>query len=176
MEHYNFRKSAKLYLLCKEWHFEDALKCVYFDDGNAIATNGQAILVCPIHEISNLSEEDIKKLQGHLINMHAFKKLLRFNVIRVDGDGIAGLDENANGESKYFFTHPVFPDYKKVMTGSNAKADKATRFMAEYLKIMCDIAENPFAIIEPHGTNAGIKVSFKDSDIKGMIMPCLIND
>ena len=88
---------------------------------------------------------------------------------------LPGFDENANGESKYFFTHTVFPDYKKVMTGSNAKADKATRFRAESLKIMCDIAENPFAIIEPHGTNAGIKVSFKDSDIRGMIMPCLIN-
>lgn len=176
MEHYNFRKSAKLHLLCYDDGFEDAYKHVYFDDGCAIVTNGCAVLICPIHEISNLSGADIEKLQGHLINMYAFKRLLKFNVIRIDNDGIAGIDDISNGESKYFFTHPIFPDYKKVLKNRNTKADKEISFRAEILKIMCDIAQNPIAIIEPHGTNSGIFVRFADSNIKGIVMPCLLND
>ena len=52
---YNFNKNAKMNLLCPKDELRPVLNCIYFDEGNAIATNGHVILVSPVKEISNLT-------------------------------------------------------------------------------------------------------------------------
>lgn len=168
---YNFNKNAKLNLLCPNDELRPVLNCIYFNECNAISTDGHALLVVPVKEISTLSDEDIDKLNGKLIDGSDYKDLLKFDTIRVETDGIVGIAKSG-AETKYLFRDYRYPDYKAVINGVSV-CDKTPTisFRGMHVANMCEIMGTPFIIIEPNG-NGAIKVTFKDSDAKGLIMPC----
>ena len=169
---YNFNKNAKMNLLCPKDELRPVLNCIYFDEGNAIATNGHVILVSPVKEISNLSDEDIEKLNGKLIDGNDYKDLLKFDVIRVETDGIVGIAKTG-AETKYLFKDHRYPKYKAIMNGVSLHDKTQTiSFRGSYAAIMCEIMNTPFVTLEPNGTGA-IGVTFKDSEAKGLIISCV---
>ena len=168
---YNFNKYAKMNLLCSKDGLRPTLNCIYFDDGNAIATDGHAMLVTPVSEISNLSDEDIEKLNGKLIDGNDYKDLLKFDVIKVESDGIVGIAKTG-AETKYLFKDYQFPNYKAVMNGVSLQDKTQTiSFRGAHTGTMCEIMGTEFIILEPNG-NGAIKVTFKDSEANGLIIPC----
>ena len=167
---YNFNKNAKLNLLCPKDELRPLLACIYFDEGNAIASDGYVILVSPVREISNLSDEDIEKLNGKLIDCNDYKDLLKFEVIKVEPDGIVGIAKTG-AETKYIFKDYHYPNYKAVMDGVNVHDKTQTiSFRGAHTGTMCEIMGTEFIILEPNG-NGAIKVTFKDSEAKGLIVP-----
>ena len=168
---YNFNKYAKLNLLCPKDELRPVLACIYFNECNAIASDGYALLVVPVKEISTLSDEEIDKLNGKLIDGSDYKDLLKFDTIRVETDGIIGIAKTG-AETKYLFKDYQFPNYKAVMNGVSLQDKTQTiSFRGAHTGTMCEIMDTPFIIIEPNG-NGAIKVTFKDSDAKGLIVPC----
>ena len=167
---YNFNKNAKMNLLCQNAR-TSALNCVYFDEDCAIATDGHAMLVAPIKEISTLSGEDIEKLNGKLIDKDDYKDLLKFDLVRIESDGIVGISTKTHAETKYSFKDYSYPNYKAVMNCSNYEQTQTIAFQGAHTGIICEIMGTPFIIIEPNG-NCAIKVTFKDSEARGLIMPC----
>ena len=168
---YNFNKYAKMNLLCPKDGLRPVLACIYFDEGNAIASDGHAMLVSPVREISNLSDEDIEKLNGKLIDSNSYKDLLKFDVIRVETDGIVGIAKTG-AETKYLFRDYQYPNYKAVMDGVSLQDKTQTiSFRGAHTGTMCEIIGTPFIILEPNG-NGAIRVTFRDSETKGLIIPC----
>ena len=168
---YNFNKYAKMNLLCLKDELRSVLACIYFDEGNAIASDGHVMLVTPVSEISNLSDEDIEKLNGKLIDCNDYKDLLKFDVIKVEPDGIVGIAKTG-AETKYLFKDYQFPNYKAVMNGVSLQDKTQTiSFRGAHTGTMCEIMGTPFIILEPNG-NGAIRVTFRDSETKGLIMPC----
>ena len=168
---YNFNKYAKMNLLCSKDELRPVLACIYFNECNAIAADGYAMLVSPVREISNLSDEDIEKLNGKLIDSNSYKDLLKFDVIRVETDGIVGIAKTG-AETKYLFRDYQYPNYKAVMDGVSLQDKTQTiSFRGAYTGTMCEIMGTEFIILEPNG-NGAIKVTFKDSEANGLIIPC----
>ena len=168
---YNFNKYAKMNLLCLKDELRSVLACIYFDEGNAIASDGHVMLVSPVREISNLSDEDIEKLNGKLIDCNDYKDLLKFDVIKVEPDGIVGIAKTG-AETKYLFKDYHYPNYKAVMNGVSLQDKTQTiSFRGAHTGTMCEIMGTPFIILEPNG-NGAIRVTFRDSETKGLIMPC----
>lgn len=159
-------------LLCSKDELRHVLNCIYFDEGNAIATDGSAILVVPLYEISTLDIEDSGKLEGKLINKDDYRELLKFELIRVENDGVVGISRKTGAETKYLFKDYRYPDYKSMM-GSCRKCPQTqtVTFMGSHAAIMCEIMNTPFVTLEPNGTGA-IGVTFKDSKAKGLIVSC----
>ena len=168
---YNFNKYAKMNLLCLKDELRSVLACIYFDEGNAIASDGHVMLVTPVSEISNLSDEDIEKLNGKLIDCNDYKDLLKFDVIKVESDGIVGIAKTG-AETKCLFRDYHYPNYKAVMNGVSLQDKTQTiSFRGAYTGTMCEIMGTEFIILEPNG-NGAIKVTFKDSEANGLIIPC----
>ena len=119
---YNFNKYAKMNLLCPKDGLRPVLACIYFDEGNAIASDGYVMLVTPVSEISNLSDEDIEKLNGKLIDCNDYKDLLKFDVIKVESDGIVGIAKTG-AETKCLFRDYHYPNYKAYLEAKKAKND-----------------------------------------------------
>ena len=168
---YNFNKNAKMNLLCPKARTIPALNCVYFDENCAIATDGYAMLVAPIKEISTLSGEDIEKLNGKLIDKDDYKDLLKFDLVRIESDGILGISTKTNAETKYSFKDYSYPNYKSVMNCSNCEQTQTIAFRGAHTGTMCEIMDTPFIKLQPNGTGA-IRITLKDSEARGLIMPC----
>ena len=167
---YNFNKYAKMNLLCSKDGLRPTLAYIYFNECNAIASDGYAMLVSPVREISNLSDEDIEKLNGKLIDSNSYKDLLKFDVIRVETDGIVGIAKTG-AETKYLFRDYQYPNYKAVMNGvSHHDTTQTISFRGAHTGTMCEIMGTPFIILEPNGDEA-IRVTFRDSEAKGLIVP-----
>lgn len=169
---YNFNKCAKMNLLCSKNETKLILSCIYFNENNAIASDGSVMLVVPVSEISTLSNEDIDKLNGKLINKDDYKDLLKFDKIRIDTDGIIGISEKTNTETRYTFKDIRYVNYQAVIN-SIIECDKTETisFKAEHIANLCKIMDTPFATIKPNG-NGPIKITFKDSKSVGLIVPC----
>lgn len=169
---YNFNKCAKMNLLCPKDKPESIFNCIYFNESNAIASDGHVMLVVPVSEISTLSKVDAEKLNGKLINKDDYKELLKFDRIRIDTEGIVGISEKINTETIYTFKDIRYVNYKAVIN-SIIECDKTETisFKAEHIANLCKIMDTPFATIKPNG-NGPIKITFKDSKSMGLIVPC----
>ena len=168
---YNFNKCAKMNLLCPKDRPESILNCIYFNENNAIASDGHVMLVVPVSEISTLSNEDIDKLNGKLINKDDYRNILKLDKIRIDIDGIVGISEQTNAETRYTFKDIRYVNYKAVIN-SIIECDKTETisFKAEHIANLCKIMDTPFATIKPNG-NGLIKITFENSEATGLMCP-----
>ena len=160
-------------LLCPKDKTRPVLSCVYFNENKAIASDGQVMFAVPVSEISTLSEVDVEKLNGKLINKNDYRDLLKFDKIRIDPDGIVGISGKTNAETKYMFVNNYnYPNYKAIIYNIiECEKTQTVSFRAEHLTNLCQIMDTPFATIKPNG-NGPIKITFKDSESMGLIVPC----
>jgi len=187
---YNFSKKAKLDKLCEHEGFRVPLEYVFFDQGNAIASDGCVLIVVPIEIISNLEQSDIEKLNGHLIHYSVFSKLIKMDaIIEITGSYITACNDT------YYPIKVSFPikvngledgyeyyDYKKILNNMY-HAPKNTSdeicFNAKMLNDLCAAVDQHNPIITPNGENGAIKVRFKEDPydrIQAAIMPRLFSD
>lgn len=85
-----FYKEYKLHKACASDDFRPAMHYICFKDGYAYATDAHIAVRANLHHISALSDEDIAKLNGHLIHKSQYEMLLKYSTIEI-GDGTITL-------------------------------------------------------------------------------------
>ena len=176
MKRYNFNEKAKLYKVCANDHYRPTLNNVFFDSGKAIASNGHTMIVAPINQISNLEDDMIEKLNGKMINGRSYKKLLEYDFISdIDNEGITCTKGFETVKFLFDKLCGKYPDYNSVFP-ANMGSVPYIGLRGKSLCELCEAVGQEYAKIEFSDTEGAAKVSFRDSDIKGIIMPALVDD
>lgn len=87
-ERVNFSKESKMYIACDNDDLMSWIEYVFFKDGYMYATNAHVIVRNKISECSNLSEDDIYRLNGKCLHRNVYKNILTYDFIKVEDDGI----------------------------------------------------------------------------------------
>lgn len=171
---YNFNKSAKLYKAASDDFLRPLINDIYFKDGNAIATDNHVIIKAPIKEISNLRENDIKKMEGKFLNRENYKKMLSYRVIKkITSKGI--VCENTYDSVVFPFTKkhlfPTMDNLEKKMKGDPLSH---VYIIPKHLENLCEAVgmQESSCRLGFNGKNNNISVTFPDSDIKGIMVVC----
>jgi hypothetical protein len=177
---YNFiSRASHLCNLCADDELRPVLNTIFFDEGNAVVTDGHVLFVVPIVEISNLEGADIAKLEGKLINKAAFKELLKFDkIIAVENDGICVEKTNFTTSYKvkiHFADDGVYPKYKSVMGIDPLPLSERISFKPSKLEEMCNVVGETMPILKPNGDDR-ISIDFRGSKAKGLLMQCRIDE
>ena len=85
-----FYKEYKLHKACANDDLRPAMHYVCFKDGYAYATDAHIAVRARLSDICALSDEDIAKLNGHLIHKSQYEMLLKYSTIEI-GDGTITL-------------------------------------------------------------------------------------
>lgn len=157
---YNFDKTAKFYEFCAKDELRPTFNNIFFESGNIISTDGYILVVCPISEISNLKEKDIRKLNNKMINWKDFKKLLSLSEISISDEEISGFK----------FVEGKYANYKKVIDSyKDEELRKEISFDATKLAKLTEIF-NRYPILTPNRYSM-MKVRIAGSNMKCFIMP-----
>jgi hypothetical protein len=185
---YNFSKRAKLYLCCSRDDLRPAMNNIYFDDGHAIATNGHIMICADLHDISNLNDEDIEKLNGKLLNGASYKELLKYPMICVTDNAIEAekpIGIYGTMKASFEFTKDTtYPNYKSVLDDISVPEDEDKRvpnifsvgFNTDSLKKIADSVGVELVYLKFFSKSGAVEVFFEDSDItdtRGLVMPLI---
>ena len=115
LKRYNFDKNARLDLVCaKELDCRIMMQCIFFEGGKAVASDGHAIIVASLEEISDLQPDSVEKLNGKYLHSQAFRKILDYKYIdKIDDEGIIVSNGNNCFSVKFLFAKLEcgYPDY-----------------------------------------------------------------
>ncbi len=176
MERRNFSKNAKLYKVCADDDFRPTMCNVFFDSGKAVASNGHTMIVAPINQISNLNDDMIDKLNGKLLNGKSYKKLLVYDFISdIDDEGITCTKGFETVKFLFDKCSGKYPDYNSVFPTKMGSVPYIG-LRGNSLCKLCEAVGQEYAKIEFSDITGAAKVSFRDCDIKGLIMPALVDD
>lgn len=185
---YNFRKRAKLYLCCSRDDLRPDMNNIYFDEGHAIATNGHIMICADLHDISNLNDEDIEKLNGKLLNSASYKELLKYPNICVTDNAIEAekpIGIYGTMKASFEFTKDTtYPNYKSVLYDISVPEDEDKRvpnifsvgFNTDSLKKIADSVGVKLLYLKFFSKSGAVEVFFEDSDItdtRGLVMPLI---
>lgn len=185
---YNFSKRAKLYLCCSRDDLRPAMNNIYFDEGHAIATNGHIMICADLHDISNLSDVDIEKLNGKLLNGASYKELLKYPNICVTDNAIEAekpIGIYGTMKASFGFTKDTtYPNYKSVLYDISVPEDEDKRvpnifsvgFNTDSLKKIADSVGVKLLHLKFFSKSGAVEVFFEDSDItdtRGLVMPLI---
>lgn len=84
---FGFYKEYKLHKACANDCLRPAMNYVCFKDGYAYATDAHIAVRASLHDICALSDEEIAKLNGHLIHKSQYEMLLKYSTIEI-GEGV----------------------------------------------------------------------------------------
>ena len=179
---YNFSKKVRLDKLCSQDELRPVMGFIYFDEGNAVASDGHVLVSVPISLISNLTKEDIEKLNGKLIRHSVFAQLIKMDkIISITDVDIVACNDTENTIKVSF---PIktegeeygYPNYKVIFDNSEKEQAEEISFNSKLLYRLCDSLGQDKPIIKPNGNHA-IKVRFGEpyEEIKAIIMPLLID-
>ena len=181
---YNFLKGAKLHLCCSNDDFRPAMNNIYFDEGHAIASDGHILICADLHDISNLNDEDIEKLNGKLLNAASYKELLKYPTIHITNTAIEATKPlgvwGSMDESFKFTEDTTYPNYKSVLDDIRVpeKEDEQvpktfnTGLNIKSLKRLADAVSSDFVDLRYTSRHGAIEVIFNLMyDIKAIIMP-----
>ena len=181
---YNFLKGAKLHLCCSDDDLRPAMNNIYFDEGHATATDGHILICADLHDISTLSDEDIEKLNGKLLNAASYKELLKYPTIHITDTAIEATKPLGVGGSmdvSFKFTKDTtYPNYKSVLDGIGVpeKEDEQvtktfnTGLNIKSLKRLADAVSSEFVDLRYTSRHGAIEVIFDlRYDIRAIIMP-----
>ena len=183
---YNFLKGAKLYLCCSNDDLRPAMNNIYFDEGHAIATDGHILICADLHDISTLSDEDIEKLNGKLLNGASYKELLKYPTIRITDTAIEAtkaLGVYGSMDVSFRFTEDTtYPNYKSVLDNIKVPEDEKeqipkifnTGLNIKRLKRLADALNSDFVDLRYTSRHGAIEVIFSPIyNVRAIIMPCI---
>jgi len=181
---YNFLKGAKLHLCCSNDDFRPAMNSIYFDEGHAIASDGHILICADIHDISNLNDEDIERLNGKLLNGASYKELLKYPTIRITGTAIEATKSigiyGSMDVSFKFTKDTTYPNYKSVLDDIKVPEKEEeqvpktfnTGLNIKSLKRLADAVSSDFVDLRYTSRHGAIEVIFSPMyDIRAIIMP-----
>lgn len=181
---YNFKKGAKIYLCCSNDDFRPAMNNIFFDEGHAIATDGHILICADLHDISNLNDEDIEKLNGKLLNAASYKELLKYPTIRITDTAIEATKSigiyGSMDVSFKFTKDTTYPNYKSVLDdiGVPEKEEEQvpktfnTGLNIKSLKRLADAVSSEFVDLRYTSRHGAIEVIFSPIyDVRAIIMP-----
>lgn len=181
---YNFWKGAKLHLCCSNDDFRPAMNNIYFDEGHAIATDGHILICADIHDISDLNDEDIERLNGKLLNSASYKELLKYPTIRITDTAIEAtkaLGVYGSMNVSFRFTEDTtYPNYKSVLDdiGVPEKEEEQvpktfnTGLNIKSLKRLADAVSSDFVDLRYTSRHGAIEAIFSPIyDVRAIIMP-----
>lgn len=113
--------SSDISQACSKDPVRFALNYVFFNEKNAIATNGHVLVVSPL-EYHSISDECQEKLEGKFLHRDSFKLVYQAEVIKVKEEGIDCIKGNCSYFVKFNDFDDKFPDYKNVIP--NRKEDR----------------------------------------------------
>lgn len=170
---YNFSKRAKLYLCCSRDDLRPAMNNIYFDDGHAIATNGHIMICADLHDISNLNDEDIEKLNGKLLNGASYKELLKYPRICITDNAVEAekpIGIYGTMKASFEFTKDTtYPNYRSVL-------DDIWVLILSASKKIADSVGVDLVYLKFFSKSGAVEVFFEDSDItdtRGLVMPLI---
>lgn len=178
LSRYNFDKNIHLDLVVSKDEFRKAMQCIIFDNKCAVASEGHILIVAPLTEISNLHDDDIDKLEGKRLNCKNFKILTKYSFITgISDEGITVTNDNTYSVFlKFDECKDKYPNYKSVMDiTAKPNMEDEIGINSRMLNDLCYSVGKYKPILKYNGVNKGITIRFSESEIKGLIMPMMIN-
>lgn len=175
----NFNRNIHLELLTTNNELQPALENILLEDGNAIMTDGYCLVIAPIKEISTLNDDTIKKLEGQCIHKSHFKTLLKCDLITdITENHIIALNNKIELHIPFADNRERFPEYKILFpvkeTDFNIKHKIC--FSIKRLALICKVFHQEAPILTFHGDMSPFEVNFRDSNIKVLMSPALIEE
>ena len=168
----NFNGNARLYNICAVDTLREAINHIYFDKGNAVCSDGHIMAVFKISEISNLSEEQIKLLEGKFIHHNAFREMLKYNEIVIESDFITA---KGNGfDVKIPLKSDIkYPNYKKVISDAIAYQGRKEKVVidSKLLDLLQRCVGSTGSIINMSTGLQGMIVGYPSMESYALIMP-----
>lgn len=176
MNRINFEASYKLHLCCDK-KSKNYSKYIYFDGDLAVATDGHVLIIIPINEICNLSEDQKELLSGKYLDCISYENILKFNQIEITEKGIVAKKATKTGgvsTEEFTFADDVrYPNYKAILTDHKSPVSEIGIDPIR-LSNLSKAAGDKIAYLTFNGAEKAIMVHFLESEAKGLIMPCAI--
>lgn len=177
----NFNKKYKLHYCCdREDSLLPMMQNIFFDKGNAVASDGHILIIAPLEEICNFPIDQKELLDGKFLHRSQYEKILKFDFAEVQEDGIVCKTvskENSKvvmSETKFLFQMvEKYPDYKKIITDEKESVEQIG-LRPNFIIDLSEAAGNKDMIFTFNSPNKAIRVDFEDSNIRGIIMPFMI--
>jgi len=183
-----FFKEFKLHKACANDEIRPAMQYVCFKNGYAYATDAHIAVRARLTDICALGEEEISKLNGHLIHKSQYEQLLKYSTIEI-GDGTITL---IDPESKARTTIQLFKlaeSGEEVLEGCirypNVDAiinQDGEHSAADRVKFNYNLLGRLVAAMGMNGSRVGLRFTGKGRqlvvtgvepglDVRGIIMP-----
>jgi len=183
-----FFKEFKLHKACANDEIRPAMQYVCFKNGYAYATDAHIAVRARLTDICALGEEEISKLNGHLIHKSQYEQLLKYSCIEI-GDGTITL---IDPESKARTTIQLFKlaeSGEEVLEGCirypNVDAiinQDADHFESDRVRFNYNLLGRLIAAMGMNGSRVGLRFTGKGRqlvvtgvepglDVRGIIMP-----
>jgi len=183
-----FFKEFKLHKACANDEIRPAMQYVCFKNGYAYATDAHIAVRARLTDICALGEEEISKLNGHLIHKSQYEQLLKYSIIEI-GDGTITL---IDPESKARTTIQLFKlaeSGEEVLEGCirypNVDAiinQDGEHSEADRVKFNYNLLGRLVAAMGMNGSRVGLRFTGKGRqlvvtgvepglDVRGIIMP-----
>jgi len=183
-----FFKEFKLHKACANDEIRPAMQYVCFKNGYAYATDAHIAVRARLTDICALGEEEISKLNGHLIHKSQYEQLLKYSTIEI-GDGTITL---IDPESKARTTIQLFKlaeSGEEVLEGCirypNVDAiinQDGEHSEADRVKFNYNLLGRLVAAMGMNGSRVGLRFTGKGRqlvvtgvepglDVRGIIMP-----
>ena len=155
---------------------------VFFKDGNAYASDGHILARVPVDSITlNISEEELKRLDGKCIHRDVFKQLLKYKQIEIREDCIvATLGHHTITYSLIDESEMASPGFEKVIEEENTKERTPVTGIGINTEFLNDlaIAMGCASAVKLDFTSYKSKIYVTDTsqlnDALGVIMPTVI--
>ena len=173
----NFNRGIRLDKICAVDDFKIPLHFISFQDGNAIATNAQCLVVAKISEISNFSDEQIEKLNGKYIHRESFKRLIKEDYVQIVDDGFLCISDEAK-QLIYFGEVDNFPNVRSLFVADRCELNKIGIDPSK-LAVLQACLPYKYSKLE-FGKNKLSTIFVSDAqgafESKGIVMPFMLND
>ncbi len=172
----NFNKNAKLHEICVIDELRDPMEHVYFDEGNAVCSDGYIMAVFKIAEISTIGQEQIGLLEGKFIHRSAFKEMLKYDEILIESEFI--IAKGKGFDVRFPLKSDIkYPNYKKVIAYNSGRKGSKERILinSKLLDTLQSCVGSTGSIINMAIGEEGMIVNYPEKESYALIMPKTIN-
>ena len=172
----NFNKNAKLHEICAIDELRISMEYVYFDEGNAVCSDGYIMAIFKIAEISTIVEEQIGLLEGKFIHRSAFKEMLKYDEILIESEFI--IAKGKGFDVRFPLKSDIkYPNYKKVIAYNSGRKGSKERILinSKLLDTLQSCVGSAGSIINMAIGSEGMIVNYPEKESYALIMPKMIN-
>jgi hypothetical protein len=166
-----------LHLACGDDELRPVLSCIKILNGEALATNGHIVVRQMLADTTLINVDEIRNLEGKLINKYVWKELISAISLRVENDKI--VVRNKAGITTYQFEEEVaaYPDIDKAMSGFAIKEVGEFGLTANFITVIAKIFQTERLKVSLNGADKGFMVHPVDGvGEAAYVMPVMLGD